>query len=728
MGNKKVVAITSRAEKIDRRTLFQLTYSAWAAGLLLEACAAGGDVETMSVEARISALLAKLTLEEKVALMTAPKATGEVLANVAVHYNAEPIVAGELLAHGIDGVRFSDGPRGIVMRHSTCFPVAAARGATWDPLLEGRVADAMGVEARIGGANLVASVCINVLRHPAWGRAQESYGEDPAHLAAMGTAAVRGLQRHVMACAKHFACNSMEDMRFKIDVKIGERALREVYLPHFKACVDAGMAAIMSAYNRVNGEYCGQNHTLLQKILKDDWGFDGFVMSDFVFGIYDGPLAANAGQDLEMPFEQVFGAKLVHAVRAGKVKESRIDDAARRLLRKQFRFHNVGEPTRYVKSAVAGKEHTALAREVAAAGMVLLKNEVPAGATEPLLPLEKNQLKKIALIGRLIETPNIGDEGSSRVHPPHIVTALQGLCAALPETEFVSLSEFSSAYDGVGNIDYNRLAGLDAVIAMVGYTQADEGEFLVVSGGDRDALTLRAEDEAMLLAASAVNKRTVAVMIGGSAIVTEAWRDQVPAVLMAFYPGMEGGHALADVLLGDSYPGGRLPFVVPKSAADLPFFDAKAQSVTYDLFHGYRYLDLHGVAPAFPFGFGLGYTTCVIGKAALVAGTVKSDGVIQCVVTVRNTGKRAGCEVVQAYVEYPEAGVPRPVRELKAFQKVALDAGESKELTLDIQVSSLAYWDEKSNQWRITAGKYRLGIGASSAASALQYVSITIKG
>jgi len=314
------------------------------------------------IETRAQHWLHQMSLPDKVAQMSGDSSLLAGTLDLMRAYNYHPIPAGENLRLSIPGIRFSDGPRGVVMYHSTCFPVSMARGASWDPELEERVGDAIGVEARSQGANFFGGVCINLLRHPAWGRAQETYGEDPFHLGEMGAALVRGVQRHIMACAKHYACNSIENTRMKVDVSVDERALREVYLPHFKRCVDEGAAAVMSAYNKVNGQHCGHNAHLLRDILKDEWGFQGFVVSDFTFGIRDAMAAANAGLDIEMPTRWHYHRNLQRLVESGRVPQSAVDEAVLRILRQKLRFAQTGEAGRYGPQAVVSEEHRALAQ------------------------------------------------------------------------------------------------------------------------------------------------------------------------------------------------------------------------------------------------------------------------------------------------------------------------------------------------------------------------------
>src|SRR3954452_1306148 len=334
-----------------------------------------------AVDRRARELLVELSLEEKIALMSGDTGFWPGLAEMFAPggYSSRPWVAGARPAHGVPGIRFVDGPRGLILQDATTFPVSMARGAAWDPDLEERIGDAIGREARALGANFFGGVCINLLRHPAWGRAQETYGEDTHHLGVLGAALARGVQRHVMACVKHYALNSMENARFTVDVSIDPRSLHEVYLPHFKRVVQEGVASVMSAYNSVNGEWAGQNRALLTDILKEQWGFDGFVMTDFIWGMRDARTAALAGQDVEMPFRNHFDRHLRALVEAGEVPESRVDDAALRVLRQNER-----------------------------------------GA----LPLAG--VERIAVIGRLAAVPNTGDGGSSNTRPPFVITPLEG--------------------------------------------------------------------------------------------------------------------------------------------------------------------------------------------------------------------------------------------------------------------------------------------------------------
>src|SRR4051794_39648313 len=338
--------------------------------------AAGEDAHAVAGE-----LVAQMTVEEKLGCLDGdtPFWTGLVDMATGGGYHAHTWPAGRVERLGIPGIEFSDGPRGVVIDHATCFPVSMARGATWDPDLEERIGEVIGRELRAVGANFYGGVCVNLLRHPAWGRAQETYGEDPFLVGEMGAALARGAQRHVMACVKHFACNSIENARFKVDVEADERALHEVYLPHFKRVVDEGVASVMSAYNSVNGAWCGESHDLLTSILRDEWGFDGFVISDFIFGLRDPVASVGAGLDIEMPFAQQRHEALPAALADGTLAEADVDRAVPRILATILRFCDRLDAPRPERGLLAAPEHRALARKAATRSIVLLRNE-PAGS------------------------------------------------------------------------------------------------------------------------------------------------------------------------------------------------------------------------------------------------------------------------------------------------------------------------------------------------------------
>jgi len=637
-----------------------------------------------------------------------------------------PFVAGAVLRLGIPGIRFSDGARGVVIGASTAFPVTIARAATWDPWLEERVGLAIGLETRARGANYSASVCVNLLRHPAWGRAQECYGEDPVLTGRMGSAMTRGVRVHVMACVKHFALNSMENERFEVDVSVDEHALHEVYLPHFKAVVDAGADSVMSAYNRVRGEYMDVNRALLTDVLRHEWGFSGFVTSDWVFGTHDAVASLQAGMDVEMPLRLLRARDLPAALRTGDVARATVLQSARRILRTSVLHAATRELANPTAALIASPAHRALANQVATESIVLLKNDTIIGAA-PLLPLASGT-RHLAVIGRLAARANLGDHGSSRVRPPSTVSPLQGLREALPRVRITTNSGRNvRAAAAVA-------AAAQTVIIVVGLDQHDEGESVVtggvdvgvlgrsfgsgplrraliglahlasrfVRGGDRSSLDLRPSDVRLIRAVVATNPRTIVVLIGGSAILTETWRDRVPALLLAWYGGMEGGHALASVITGSAEPGGRLPFVLPTDAAHLSSFNSAAKSVIYDDKWGQRRLDGEGHAPAFPFGFGLGYTT--ITHQLLDHRFDDTGGSANVLVT--NTGDREGSTVVQVYAA--DVSVRRPVAQLLGFRKVTLQPGAETTVKVTLDAGPTLQRDPATRRWSPRAGDWAL--------------------
>jgi beta-glucosidase len=418
-------------------------------------------------------------------------------------------------------------------------------------------------------------------------------------------------------------------------------------------------------------------------VLKGEWGFDGFVMSDFVLGIRSGRAVA-AGLDLEMPFRWRF-RKLGRLVRRGRVPAERVDDAALRLLRQQVRFADRagrgGTPGRYTPAAVAGEAHRALAREVAERATVLLRNEplrVGPAAGRPVLPLDPDEVESLAVVGRLAAVPVTGDRGSSHVRAPAVTTVLDGLRAAADRWVVNVTYQPGDDRDGAGL----AAAAADAAVVVVGLTGRDEGERLPGRrGGDRAVLTLHPDDEALVRTVAAASPRTVVVLIGGGPIVAESWREQAGAILMAWYPGMEGGHALARVLFGEANPGGRLPCTWPRAAEQLPRFDNRSRRVRYGPLHGYRLMQAAGRSPAYPFGFGLSYTTFEYGR---VEAGRRRDGTVRLTVPVVNTGTVPGDEVVQVYLDEPLGSDPRPLRTLRAFRRVTVAPGAVADVTFDL--------------------------------------------
>ncbi|MBD3352487.1 MAG: glycosyl hydrolase [Candidatus Lokiarchaeota archaeon] len=675
------------------------------------------DLNKEKIEETAQNILSKMTLKQKLNQLSGDNPLLLGLLADGIRYNKEPYPTGGEPELGIPPIQFTDGPRGIVLNESTCFPVSMARGATWDIELEEKVGNIIGIEGRSLGGNYYGGVCINLLRHPSWGRAQETYGEDSYHLGEMGAALTRGVQRHMMACAKHYACNSMENARFKVNVKISERTLREIYLRHFKRCVDEGVASIMSAYNKVNGKFCGHNRHLLRKILKEDWKFDGFVVSDFLLGVRNGAAAVNAGLDIEMPYGwRMRPKKLYREIYNGNIPLEYIDDSVLRILRKKIQFHDIGNPNLYRQDQVACKEHIALALEVAQKSMVLLKNE------RDYLPLDKDEIKKIAVIGELADTPNIGDKGSSRVYPPYVITPYQGIKSLLNDSAEVICNDGRKQEEVI-----QVVKGVDVVVIVAGFTHKEEGEFVFSKGGDRDSLTLKEKDERLILSISQINKNCIVVLQGGSAIMMENWNKKVPAIIMSWYSGMEGGNALADIIFGNVNPCAKLPFVIPKSEKDLPYFDKSAKSIEYGYYHGYRLLDKESKEPAFPFGFGLSYTNFEYSNLKVEDEEISPKDKLRVSVTVKNTGNMDGEEIVQLYIGYNGSKVDRPAKDLKGFAKILVKKGESKNVEFELDPRDLAYYDEEKSRWVIERIGYSIYVGGSSKKTELLKKEITMK-
>lgn len=676
------------------------------------------------VDAYVEPVLSELSLEKKISLMSGP---GMNKLRMAWSFLAcrqvtrRPMPAGGIERFGIPPVKFSDGPRGVVAGNATCFPVSMARGASWDPGLEERIGEAIGREIRALGGNYFGGVCINLLRHPAWGRAQETYGEDPYLLGEMGAALVRGVQAHnVMACVKHYALNSIERARFKVDVQADERTLREVYLPHFKRCIEEGAASVMGAYNKFRGEHCCQNTYLLTDILRSEWGFDGFVTSDWIWGVRDTVKAAQSGLDIEMPWPKFYGKKLWQAVKSGQVKVETIDRAARNILRKVVEFTSAPDREAYAKGLVNCQTHIDLALEAAEKSIVLLKN------TGQLLPFSRQAVKRLAVIGRLAAQENTGDHGSSRVFPPYTVTALRGLQDYLGDADRVLYADGSDLAQA-----QETAASADAVVVVVGYDYRDEGEYIgdrFNNGSDRVSLCLHREDERLVEAVARANARCAVLLVGGSAIVMEAWKEHVPAIVMSWYGGQEGGRAIARALFGEVNPGGKLPFTIPRDPGALPFFDPDADEIEYGYYHGYTLFDKEGTEPAFPFGFGLSYTSFTYGQVGLEETEIAPDGKTMVSVDVTNTGDHAGAEVVQVYTGYVGSAVERHAKDLRGFQRVYLEPGETRAVRIPLKARSLATYDVETGEWVVEPIVYKVLVGSSSSAADLQEVKLRVVG
>ena len=615
-------------------------------------------------------------------------------------------------ALGLAPWKMVDGPRGARSGIATAFPVAIARAASFDVDLERRVGMAIGLEVAAKGGNVLLAPTINLLRHPGWGRAQETYSEDPWHTGAMAVAFVSGAQNHVLASPKHFALNNLENTRFELSSEIDPRSLHEVYLPHFRRCVvEAGAASIMSAYNKVNGVHCGENAELLDQILRRDWGFRGFVESDWFLGARSTAPSLNAGLDIEMPTAFRYSDEnLDEALASGALSEETIERSARRSVHQKIAWQltadGIAGRNRPDPSVVECEEHVALAREASEKSIVLLKND------GPVLPLTRRSGYKIAVVGDLAKEVNLGDRGSSMVTPSRVSRPLEAIEAAAGSS---GVGYFES------QADFSRLPEFDVAIVVTGLTYRDEGEFIPVAqkdaedsefapGGDRERLELPLEGRDLIERVTARAKKTVVVLQGGSAIIVRDWVDRVEGLLMAWYGGQEGGDALARILFGDVSPSGRLPVSIPRDMAHLMPWDVASLSVEHDLFPGYRWLDHHDHEAEFPFGFGLGYTTFELAELRIH----RTEAAFECRVDVRNTGEQAGSTVVQLYVRHQGSGIDRARKELKGFGRVELAPGKSVELVIDIRDEDLRFYRAETREWELEECGYVFCVGQSS--------------
>ncbi|MBR3595886.1 MAG: glycoside hydrolase family 3 C-terminal domain-containing protein [Clostridia bacterium] len=633
----------------------------------------------LSFTAEAEKLVEQMSLREKVVLLAGHCKWYQSMGIGS--YNSFPYGAGGNDRLGISQMLFCDGPRGCVSGNSTCFPVTMARGATFDPELEERVGNAIAKEIRANGGNFFGGVCINVPYNPGGGRSQETFGEDSVHIGKMASALVKGVQdESVIACIKHFAFNSMENSRFWVNINADKRTEREIYLRHFKECIDAGAAAVMSSYNRYRGHFNGANNYLLRDVLKGEWDFDGFVVSDFFFGLHNTSGGMNAGLDVEMNIRRKYTyGNIKRALKKGKITENQINEASVRIVRTILAAENAKGDREYPKELIACEEHIALAKEVADKSITLIKNE------NGLLPLDVNKIRSIALVGDLADEENIGDNGSSQVHPPYIKTVKQAIEENYPEAHmtYIPTAEVKDRHYIIQHAD--------AVILVCGMKHSDEGEYIVVIGGDRKELGLKKKEVSMIKEVAELNKNTAVVLMGGNMIRMSEWHGEVSAVLMAYYPGMEGGTSIADVIFGKVNPGGKLPFVIGKKDSDFPEVRWQALEQYYGYYHGYKKLLRDNKTEDYPYGFGLSYTDFRISEPVL--SHIDKDTAVF-TVDVKNIGSREGSETVQLYIGYANSAVERPVRELRDFRRVYLGAGESAQVKLSVRKADLSYYGE----------------------------------
>ncbi|MBW1640850.1 beta-glucosidase [Microbacterium resistens] len=624
---------------------------------------------------------------------------------------------------GVPSIMVTDGPHGLRKQAAdndhlgindsvpaTCFPPAVGLGSSFDPELAGRVGVALGVESAIEDVAVILGPGINIKRSPLCGRNFEYVSEDPLVAGVIGAGLVTGIQSQgVGSSLKHFAANNQENDRMRSSSDVDPRPLREIYLRGFERVVkDAQPWTVMCSYNRINGVYASEDPWLLTEVLRDEWGFEGLVVSDWG-AVNDRVAALAAGLDLEMPFSDgTTDRQVAAAVEAGDIDAAVLDTAAGRILDLVDKA--------LARPAVAGPldvdAHHVLAREVAGRSIVLLKNDAVDGA--PLLPLAPEA--SIALIGEFARTPRYQGGGSSHINPTRIDTALDALTeAAGDRVAFAPGFAFDPRTDAAEQDRLREeavaLAGSrDVAVVFLGLTDPEESE-----GFDREHIDLAPHQLALLDAVVAANPRTVVVLSNGS-VVALPFADRVPAIVEAWLLGQAGGSATADVLLGDVNPSGRLAETIPHRLEDTPAFGSFPGSfghVRYGegIFVGYRWYDARRMDVAFPFGHGLSYTTFSYGDATA---RVDASGDVVVTVPVTNTGARDGREVVQVYAAPESSVVERAPRELKAFASVAVAAGETREVELRIRREDLAYWDVRVDRFVVEGGTYRIDVAASS--------------
>ncbi|MGH9524184.1 MAG: glycoside hydrolase family 3 C-terminal domain-containing protein [Terriglobales bacterium] len=610
----------------------------------------------------------------------------------------------------IPALRITNGPAGAgpggtraprPQAPATALPSPISLASSWDRALSREYGVIAGAESKDLGNGLLEAPDINIARVPQNGRTFEGYGEDPYLAGELSVANIEGIQSQgIIANVKHYVANNQETDRFIVNEDIDERTLREIYLPAFEESIRKGRSAsLMCAYPKINGTFNCENDLLLNKILKKEWGFQGFVTSDFG-AVHSTVPSAMAGLDLELPTGKYFGDDLKAAVQSGEVPMKVIDDKLVRRFRTMMELGVFDTPPQ--PQPIPEKEDGAKSRTMAEQGMVLLKN------SGNLLPLNREQLKSIAVIGPTAANAITGGGGSSHVVPLYTVTPVQGMRNRADSSVNVTFANGSDVAQAV-----SMAKAADVAIVMVGMVDREGSDHPLVLGDEQDNL---------VAAVAQANPRTVVVLKTGSAVLMP-WIEQVPAVLEAWYPGEEDGNAVADVLFGEANPSGKLPVTFPRSLDDLaantpaqyPGVDGVAH-YSEGVFVGYRHFDAKNITPLFPFGFGLSYTTFAFENLKLSTSSVsaKHPGTVTVEADVRNTGKVTGAEVAQLYVAIPATTVPQPPRQLKGFEKVEIQSGQTAHVSFSLDGLSLSYWDVKSHGWKVAPGKYGVYIGSSS--------------
>jgi len=702
-----------------------------------------------SVEERVENALSLMTTEEKVALCHAQsKFSSKGVARL-----------------GIPEIWMSDGPHGVRAEiewdswgyanftNDSClaFPALTCLASTFNPELASRYGQAIGEEARYRKKEVILGPGVNIYRSPLNGRNFEYMGEDPYLASKMVVPYVQGVQKSgVAACVKHFALNNQENWRGHIDVEVSDRALYEIYLPAFKAAVMEGKVwSIMGSYNKFRGEHCCHNDLLLNKILKTDWEFDGAVITDWG-GAHDDRQAAMNGLDIEMgtgtdglttsvknAYDYYHLANpLLKAVNNGDVPMEVLNDKARRVLRLIFRTSM--SPNRPWGSFVT-PEHSKVANDVAKEGIILLKND------QNILPVNPKLYKKILVVGENATRKMTIGGGSSELKAQYEISPLQGIKNAFgSQCEVNYAMGYASGPSAYGreipsklNADTLlneavRMANDADLILYVG--GLNKNHFQDCEGGDRKTYELPFGQNKLIGELIRTNKNVVVVLVSGNA-VSMPWVNQVQAVMQAWYLGSESGNAIASVLSGETNPSGKLPFTFAVKLNDYGAHsfdklcfpgDSIKEVYKEDILVGYRWFDTKNIVPQFPFGYGLSYTTFQVGKASVDKTKYAKNDIVKLSVTITNSGKLDGAEVIQAYIQDKVSSVPRPTKELKGFNKVHLKAGESKVVSLELPVSEWGFYDETTKQFKVEPGQFIINLGTSSR-DIKQQIPVTVE-
>ncbi|MHA1380407.1 MAG: beta-glucosidase family protein [Candidatus Helarchaeota archaeon] len=646
---------------------------------------------SLDLEKRVDDLLNRLTLEEKYHISAGRR-----------FFHTKPIKR-----LGIKSFKMTDGPHGVgalgtyFRKKTTYFPTAICRCATWNPELSKEFGIAIANEVRDIGYHMILGPGVNIQRTPLCGRTFEYQTEDPYLNKVLGVAVVKGVQsRRIAVCVKHFVANNQDTNRFKVSSEVSERALHEIYFPAFEAAVrEADAWSFMACYNKVNGIHGCENKYLLTDKLRNEWGFKGFVVSDWFAtkNTTSTEACINAGLTLEMPWAIKYKKrKFRKALQKGKFTEKALNENIRRLLRVMILVGLFDDEKTLPKGSRNTPEHQEVARKIAEEGIVLLKNK------NNILPLNLNEIRTIAVIGPNADKKLAFGGGSSMIRSLYEITPLKGLKEKCMEKIAINKSPSES----------------DIAIVVVGlnHKRGNDSE-----GGDRKSFELPRKQIELIEKTVKINPKTIVVLVNGSPIPMDPWIDDVPAVLELWYAGQEGGRALASIIFGDVNPSGKLPITFPKKLTDSPAHKSRKtfpgnEKVFYEegIFVGYRHFDKENIEPLFPFGYGLSYTTFSFENLQISNSKMSEDDKIIISCDITNSGEREGAEVVQLYVGDVESTVERPPKELKGFKKIHLKPGERRTVNFELKKCDLSFYDENTKSWKAEEGIFKIFIGNSS--------------